>query len=44
MKKSLTYVFEGPIDNISVLIYIIAWRVPGTKQLSEAMLTQFAVA
>ena len=41
IKISLKFVPEGPINNISALVQIMAWRRTGDKQLSEAMMTQF---
>ena len=35
---SLKFVPKGPIDNISALVQIMAWRRPGNKPLSEPML------
>ena len=37
LKISLKFVPKGPIDNISSLIQIMAWRRWGDKPLSEAM-------
>ena len=31
----------GPINNISALVQILAWRQPGDKALSEAMMIIF---
>ena len=39
IKISLTFVPEGPINNISALVQIMAWRRPGDKPLSEPMMT-----
>ena len=39
-KISFKYVPWGVIDNMSVLVQIMAWRRPGDKPLSEPMLTQ----
>ena len=36
--------FRGPIDNNSVLFWIMAWRRRGDKPLSEPMLTRFTDA
>ena len=41
IKISLKFVPEGPINNISALVQIMAWRRAGDKQLSEPMMTQF---
>ena len=38
---SLKFVPKGPINNISALIQIMAWRLTGDKPLSEPMMTQF---
>ena len=38
VKISLKFVPKGPINNIPALIQIMAWRRPGDKPLSEAML------
>ena len=35
---SLKFVPKGPINNISALVQIIAWRRPGDKPLSEPMM------
>ena len=35
---------KGPINNIPVLVQIMAWRLVGTKPLSEPMLIQFTDA
>ena len=37
IKISLKFVSKGPINNIPVLVQIIAWRRPGDKPLSETM-------
>ena len=37
IKISLKFVPKGPIDNIPALFEIMAWRRPGDKPLSEAM-------
>ena len=34
-------VFQGPIDNKSVLVQVMAWRQTGDKPLPEPMLAQF---
>ena len=41
IKISLKFVPEGPINNISALVQIMAWRRIGDKPLSEPMMTQF---
>ena len=38
IKISLKFVSKGQINNISSLIQIMAWRRPGNKPLSEAMM------
>ena len=38
VKISLNFVPKGPINNIPVLVQIMAWRRPGDKPLSEAMM------
>ena len=38
IKISLKFVPEGPINNIPALVWIMAWRRPGDKPLSEPML------
>ena len=38
IKSSLKFVPRGPINNIPALIQIMAWRRPGDKPLSEAMM------
>ena len=35
---SLRFVPKGPINNIPALVQIMAWRRPGDKPLSEAMM------
>ena len=35
---SLKFVPKGPINNIPALVQIMAWRRPGDKPLSEAMM------
>ena len=37
LKISLRFVPNGPINNISALVQIMAWRRPGDKPLSEPM-------
>ena len=37
-KISLKFVPKGPINNITALVQIMAWRRPGDKPLSEPML------
>ena len=36
-KKSLKFIPKGPINNISALVRIMAWRRPGDKPSSEPM-------
>ena len=43
-KISLKYIPWCLTDNIPALVQIMAWRRPGTKPLSEPMLTQFTDA
>ena len=38
IKFSLTFVTKSPMDNIPALFQIMAWRRPGDKPLSEAMM------
>ena len=38
IKISLKFVPKGPINNIPALVQIRAWRLPGDKPLSEAMM------
>ena len=38
IKISLKFVPEGPMNNISALVQIMAWRRPGDKPLSEPMM------
>ena len=38
IKISLKFVPKGQIDNILVLVQIMAWRRPGDKPLSEPMM------
>ena len=40
MKNSLKFVPKGPINNIAVLVQIMAWRRPGEKPLSEPMMVR----
>ena len=46
-KISLKFVPEGPINNISAMVQMMAWRLPGDKPLTEPMmvnlLTQICV-
>ena len=37
---SLKFVPNGPIDNHSALVQVMAWRWAGDKPLPEAMMTQ----
>ena len=37
----MKFVPKGPISNILALVQIMAWRRPGDKPLSEAVMTQF---
>ena len=37
-KVSLEFAPKGPINNISALVQIMAWRRPGDKPLSESMM------
>ena len=39
-KISLTFVPKGPINNIPLLVLIMAWRRPGDKPLSEPMMAR----
>ena len=41
IKISLKFVPKGPINNISALVEIMAWRRISYKPLSEPMMTQF---
>ena len=38
IKVSLKFVPQGPINKIPALVQIMAWRLPGDKPLSEAMM------
>ena len=38
---SLKFVPQGQINNIPVVVQIMAWRLTGDKPLSEPMMTQF---
>ena len=38
LKISLKFVPKGPINNIPALVQIMAWRCPGDKPLSEAIM------
>ena len=40
IKISLKFVPEGPINNISALVQIMAWRRPGDKPLSGPMMVR----
>ena len=40
IKISLKFVPKGPIDNTPALVQIMAWRRPGDKPLSEAMMVR----
>ena len=44
IKISLKFVPKSPIDNIPALFQIMAWRRPGDKPLSEAMMVSFRSA
>ena len=37
LKISLTFIPKGPINNIPILVQVMAWRRPGDKPLSEPM-------
>ena len=41
IKISLKFVPKSPINNISALVQIMAWRRTGDKPLSEPMVTEF---
>ena len=38
LKISLKFISKGPINNMSALVQIMAWRLPGDKPLSEPMM------
>ena len=40
IKISLKFVPQGPINNISALVQIMAWRRPGDKPLSGPMMVR----
>ena len=40
IKNSLNFVPEGPIDNKSSLVQVMAWRLTGDKSLREPMIVQ----
>ena len=40
IKISLKFVPRGPINNISTLVQVMAWRRPGDKPLSEPMMVR----
>ena len=42
IKMSLKFVPNGPINNISALVQIMAWCRPGDKPLSEPMTVRLA--
>ena len=44
VKISLKFVPRGPINNIPVLVQIMAWRRLDAKPLAEPMLTRFTDA
>ena len=44
IRISLKFVSKSPIDNISALVPVMAWRRTGYKALPEPMLTQFTDA
>ena len=44
IKISLKFVPKGPVNNIPALVHIMAWRLFGTKPLSESMLNRFSKA
>ena len=44
IRISLKFVSKSPIDNISALVPVMAWRRTGDKPLPEPMLTQFTDA
>ena len=41
---SLKFVPKGQIKNITALVQIMAWRLPGNKPLSEPMMFRFTSA
>ena len=41
LKIILQFVPKFPINNISALVQIMAWRRPGTKPLSEPMMVDY---
>ena len=41
IKISLKFVPKGPVNNVPVLVQIMAWRRSGYKPLSEAMMVNF---
>ena len=43
IKISLKFVPKSPIDNIPTLFQIMAWRQPGDKPLSEAMMVSLLI-
>ena len=44
IKIPLKFVSKGPINNISELFQVMAWRRKGNKPLPETLVTQFADA
>ena len=38
---SLKFVPRGPINNIPLLVHVMAWRRPGDKPLSEPMMVRY---
>ena len=43
IKISLKFVPSGPINNIPVLVQIMAWRCPGDRPLSEPMMVSLVM-
>ena len=41
---SLKFVPKGSINNIPALVHVMAWRRPGDKPLSDAMMVKFTDA
>ena len=42
IKISLKFVLRDPINNIPAMVQIMAWRQPGNKPLSEAMMARLS--
>ena len=43
-KVQSKYLHEGPIDNMSALVQVMAWRQAGTKTSSQSMMNHHMVS